>query len=176
MPERDFLIFWFFLLFFLEFSSPGRVWMKIGTNFFFFLSFSAYLLPFWLKEIPESDFLIFWIFFPIFFWNFLAQIEYEWNSGLIFFILFLGLSPPVLAKNNAGKGFFNFFVIFFRNFLAGVEYGRNLGLKYFLLFLGLSHPVLAKNNAGKGFFNFLNSFAIFFEIFLPESCTNGIRD
>ena len=45
MLERDFLIFWIFLLFFSEFSCPGRVWMEFGTKIFF-LSFSAYPIPF----------------------------------------------------------------------------------------------------------------------------------
>ena len=88
---------------FLEFSCPGRVWMEFGTKFFFF-SFSAYLILFWLKIMPERGFLIFWIFL-LFFWNFLARVEYERNSGLNFF-LFLGLSHLVLAKNNARKEVF----------------------------------------------------------------------
>ena len=107
MPERGFLIFWIFLLLFSEFSSPGRVWMGIGTKIFF-LSFSAYLRPFCLERIPKIDFLIFFYFFR----NFLAQAEYERNSGLNFFSLFLCLSHPVLAKNNAGPRFFNFFDFF----------------------------------------------------------------
>ena len=81
----------------------------------------------------ERGFLIFWIF-CYFFWNFLAWAEYERNSGLKLFSHFLGLSHPVLAKNNAEKRFFNFlnfFAIFFRNFLARVEYQRNSGLKLF---------------------------------------------
>ena len=36
--ERGFLIFSIFLLFFLVFSSPGRVWTNSGQNFFFSLS------------------------------------------------------------------------------------------------------------------------------------------
>ena len=130
MPEFTFLIFWIFLLFFLEFSFPDRVWTKFGTKFFFFL--------------------------------------------------FLGQSQPVLAKNNAEKGFcnfLNFFCYFFRNFLARVEYEQNSGLKFFFfLFLSLSYSVLAKNNAGMRFFNFLNFFSIFFGIFLPGSSMNGIWD
>ena len=99
--------------------------------------------------------------------------------GLKFFSLFLGLSHPVLAKNNAGKRFFNFsnfFAIFFQNFLARIEYERNSGQKFFALFLGLSHPVLGKNIARKRFFYFFLFFAIFFRIFLPLSGMNGIRD
>ena len=59
--------------------------------------------------MPERGFLIFYYFFQ----NFLARVEYERNSGLNFFFLFLGLSHPVLAKNNAGKSFCNFFASFF---------------------------------------------------------------
>ena len=102
----------FFAIFSL-FSSPGRVWTEFGTKFFFF-SFSAYRIPFWLKIMLERSFLIFWFLF--FSWNFLARIEYERNSGLKFFSLYLGLSHPVSAKNLAGKRFFNFlnfFAIFF---------------------------------------------------------------
>ena len=118
-------------------------------------------------------------FFAIFFRNFLAGVEYERNSGLKFFFPFLGLSHPVLAKNNAGKRFFRFFKTlcnFFPNFLSQVEYERNWGLKFFSPFLGLSHPVLAKSNAGRRFFIFLNFFAIFFAIFLTGSSMNGIWD
>ena len=57
MPERGFWIFWIFLLFFSEFSCPGRVWTDFGTKCFF--TFSAYLIPFWLKIMPERCFLIF---------------------------------------------------------------------------------------------------------------------
>ena len=118
-------------------------------------------------------------FFAIFFRNFLAQVEYERNSGLKLFSLFFGLSHLVLAKNIAGMRFFNFliFFYFFWNFLAQVEYERSSGLKFYSLFLSLLHLVLAKNNAGKRFFSFFfNFFAIFFVIFLPGSSMNGIRD
>ena len=174
--------------------------------------------------MPERGFLIFWIFL-LFFWNFLARVEYERNSGLKFFSLLLGLSHPVLAKNNTGKRvfpFLNFFGNFLQNFLARIEYERNSGLKFFffsfsaylipfwlkiipergfLIFcnffrnfvvrveyernsglsifshsLSISHLVLAKNNAGNMFFSFLNFFAIFFEIFLLGSSMSEIWD
>ena len=164
------------MLFFSEFSCRGLVSAEFGPKIFF-LPFPAYLIQFWLEILPERGFLIFWIF-CYFFWNFLAGVEYERNSGLKFFSLFLGLSHPVLAKNIAGKRFFKcfeFFCYFFWNFLAEVEYERNSGLKFFSPLLGLSDPVLAKNNAEKGFLNFLNFFAIFFGIFLPWSSISGIR-
>ena len=96
---------------------------------FFFLSFSAYLIPFWLKIMPEIGFLIFW-FFLYFFRNFLVRVEYERNLRLKFFSLFLGLYHPALAKNNAGNSFFNFFkffAIFFRIFLPRSSMNRILG-------------------------------------------------
>ena len=109
--------------------------------------------------MSEKGFLNFSIFL-LFFSKFSCSGLDERNSRLKFFSLFLGLSHPVLAKNNTEKGFFDFFCYFFRNFLARVKYERNSGLKFFSLFLSPSNPVLAKNNAGKGFF-------IFFLIFWP---------
>ena len=174
MPERGFLIFWIFLLFLSELCCPGRVWTEFGTKIFFF-SFSAYLIPFCIKIMPEIGFLIFLIFL-LFFSQFSSLAEFEWNSGLNFVFLFYGLSHPVLAKNNAGKRFFNFFAIFFEIFLPGFQYERNSGLKFFSPYLGLPHFILAWNIAWKRFFNFLNFFAIFFGIFFPVSSMNGIRD
>ena len=69
-----------------------------------------------------------------FFWNFLAGVQCERNSGLKFYSPFLCLSQPVLAENIVGKRFFtilNFFALFFRNFLNRVEYERNSRLKFF---------------------------------------------
>ena len=57
-----------------------------------------------------------------FYRNFLARVEYERNSGVKFCFYFFGLSHTVLAKNNAGKRFYNFlnfFTIFFGIFLPG---------------------------------------------------------
>ena len=151
--------------------------MELGTKFFFSLSFSAYLILFWLKILPGRGFIFFkfFKFFYYFFRIFIAQVEYEKNSRLKFLTVISGLSHPVLAKNNAGKRFFNF-LNFFRNFLAGIEYERNSGVKFCFHFFSLSHPVFGKNNAGKRFYNFLNFFSIFFEIFLPRSSINGIED
>ena len=120
MPERGFLSLWIFLLFFLEFSCLGRVWTEFRTKNFFH-SFLANLIPFSLKRMPEVVFQIF-EFFCYVFRNFLARVGYERNSGRNFFFLFLGLSHPVWAKNNAGKRFFyflNYFAIFFWIFFCG---------------------------------------------------------
>ena len=130
----------------------------------FFFSFSANLIPFWLKIMPERGF---WIFFVIFFWNFLARVECERNSGLKVFSRFLGLSYPVFAKNNAGNGFFNFlnFLGFFSEFPCTGRVWTEFRNKFFFFFLGLSQPFLDRNNAGINFFNSLNFFTIFYLAF-----------
>ena len=74
------------------------------------------------KNNAVKGFFNFLNFFAIFFWNFLARVKCEWNSGLKFFSLFLRRFHPVMAKNNAGKGFcnfLNFFAIFSGIFLHG---------------------------------------------------------
>ena len=105
MTESGFLIFSIFLQFFSEFSCPGGVRTEFGSKIF--LSFSAYLIPFWLK-ISGKRFFNFFKFFCYFFRNFLPLVEYERNSGVKFFSRFLGLPHLLLAKNNVGKRFFNF--------------------------------------------------------------------
>ena len=109
----------FFTIFYLEFSSSGWVGTEFGAKIF--LSFSAYLIPFYLKIMPERVFLIFWIF-SLFFWEFSSPglLRTEFRTNFFFFFPFFGLFQPVLHINNAGKGFFNFFnffAIFFRIFL-----------------------------------------------------------
>ena len=101
----------------------------------------------------------------MFFRNFHPRVEYERNSGLKFFSLFLSVFHPILAKNNTGKLFFNFFAIFFVIFSPGSSMSEirvEHSLISFLAYLILSNPFLAKTNAGKLFFNFLNFFAVFF--------------
>ena len=109
-----------FLLFFFGIFLPGSSMNRIlESNFVFTLS--AYLIPLWLKILAGRGFTIFWIFL-LFFRNFPSRVEYERNSGVKFYFLFFRLSPPVLAKNNAGKRFYNFlyfFTIFFGIFLPG---------------------------------------------------------
>ena len=66
--------------------------------------------------MPKRGFFKIFEFFCYFFWNFLAEVEYGRNSGVKFFSPYLGLSHPVLAKNNAERGFFiilNFYAIYF---------------------------------------------------------------
>ena len=133
MPETGFLIFWTFLLFFLEFSCPGQVWTEFATKIFFSLS-RPISSPFWLKIMPESVFLVLWNFL-LFFRNFLARIEKERNLRLKFFSLFLGLYHPVLAKNNVGKSFLIFlnFLLFFSEFSCPGRVWTEFWTKFFFL-------------------------------------------
>ena len=120
---------------------PSMNWIR---DQFFFWSFSAYLILFWLKKMLDRGFLIFLIFFFYFFCNCLARVEYERNLGLKFFSLFFGQSDSILAKNNAGKWYFIFFefffIYFFRNFLPRAEYERNSG-QFFFFFCTLFPPI-----------------------------------
>ena len=141
MSEKGFLILSIYLLFFSEFSCPSRVWTEFGSKIFF-LSFSAYLIPFWLKIMLQSGFKFF-EFFYYFFRNFLGRVEYERHSGVKFFSLFLGLSHPVLAKNNIGKRFFNFFNFFalFLEFSCLSRVWTEFGSK---IFFSLSRPISSR--------------------------------
>ena len=135
-----------------------------------FFSFLAYLILLWLKKTPERGFIIFWIFLLLFS-EFSCPGRAWMELGTKFFFLFFGLSHPALAKNNAGKSFYNFlhfFTFFFLIFLAQVEFKRNSGLKFLSLFFGLSNPDLVKTNAGKRFYNFLYFFYYFFRNFLAR--------
>ena len=109
--------FFYFLNFFAIFFGISLPWSCMSgiRDLNFFVSFLANLISFWLKIIAERGFLIFCYFFRYF----LAPVNYERNSGLKFFSLFLGLSHPIQDKNNAVKRFFNFFAIFFGIFLHG---------------------------------------------------------
>ena len=108
----------------------------------------AYLIPFCLKILPERGFLIFLLFFP----EFSSRVEYERNLGLKFFSRFLGLSLFVLAKNNAGKWFFNiliFLLFFFGIFLPGSSMN---GIRD-KIFFSLSRPMIClKIMPERGFF------------------------
>ena len=139
MPERGFLFFWIFLLFFSEFSSPCRVWTEIGAKFFFslFLDLSTLVLA---KNNSRKRFLNFLIFFFYFFQNFLARAEYEWNFGLkFFFFSFSVYLIPFWLKLIPKRDFliFWFFLLFFSKFSCPSRVWTKLGTK---IFISLSQP------------------------------------
>ena len=106
-----------------------------------------------------------------FFRNFLGRVEYERNSGVIFFFFSLfRLSYPVLAKNNAGKTFFDFF-LFFSEFSCPGQVWTEFGTKFFFfVFLGLSHPFWIKIMPERGIFIFW----IFMQFFSEFSCPGWV--
>ena len=130
IPEWCFLIFWIFMLFFfLNFNAEvGWEWIS-GLNFFF-LFFSAYLILVSIQIMQEWCFLIF-VIFLIFFLEFSSPGRVEQNSGLKLFSLFLGLSHPVLDRNNAEKMFLIFwiFLLFLLEFSCSVRVGTDFGTK-----------------------------------------------
>ena len=143
--------------------------MKGIRDYKFFLAFSAYFIPFWLKRMPERGFSIFFNFFAIFFRNFLSQVEYERNSGLNVFSLFRPISSCFGYKKGWKEVFWFFFFLFFSQFSSPGRVWTEFGTKFFL-FLSLSHPVWAKNNAGKRFL----IFQIFLLFFSEFSCPGRV--
>jgi len=110
--------------------------------------------------MPGRGFIIFLIFL-LFFWNFLARVEYKRNSGLKFCFHFVALYLPVLAKNNAGNRFYNFlnfFTIVFGISCPGrlwTEFGTKI---FFFTFSAYLIPFWLKIMQWRGF--------IIFRIFL----------
>ena len=120
----------------------------------------------------ERGFLLFWFFF-YFFRNFLARVEYERNSGLKFFPLFLRLSDPILARNNARKGFFNFliFFLFFSQFSCSSRVWTEFGSKiFFFSFSAYLISFWLKIISESGFLIFFK----FLGIFLEFSCLGRV--
>ena len=140
MKERGFLIFWIFLLFFSEFSSLGRVWTEIGTKIFFSLFRPIGVLA---KNNSGKRFFNFLIFFFYFFRNFLARVEYEWNSGLNFFLSFSAYLIPFWLKIMSERGFLIFwiFLLFFSEFSYPGRQWTEVGTK---MFSSLSRPISSR--------------------------------
>ena len=122
---------------------------------------------------------IFWIFF-LFFSEFSIPDRVLTEFGTkFFFFLFLGLSHPVLARNNAKMMFFNFwiFLLFFKEFSCRgrvrTEFWTNF---FFFSFLAYIIPFSLKIMLERGFLIFFFFFHNFFGIFLAGLSKNGIRD
>ena len=138
MPERGFLPFWIFLLFFSEFSCRGRVWMEFRTKIFS-LSFSASLSPFWIEIKPELSFLIFWIFLL-----FCLEFYYPGRVNGIrdknFFLSFPGYHIPFQLKIMLDRGFLIFwiFLLFFSEYSSPGRVWMEFRSK---IFFSLSQPI-----------------------------------
>ena len=122
--------------------------------------------------LESNIFFFFSFFFSIFLRISMRRVKFEPNSGLKFFsFLFLGLSLPVLARNNARKWFFNF-LIFFAIFLAIFFPGPSMnGIQDWNFFLFVSTyliPLCLKLIPERGFLIFLIFFLFFWELFCPS--------
>ena len=119
--------------------------------------------------MPGKGFIIFWIsllFFPEFF----SLVEYERNSGPKFQFHFLGLSHPVLVKNNAGRrfyNFFNFFTIFFRIFFPRSSMNGIRDQNFTFIFSAYLIPFWLKTMPGIGFIIFWIFLLFFSEFSFP---------
>ena len=128
--------FWILWPFFLKCSILDRV---VREWEFFFRSFSTYPDPFSLEMKPEWCFLIFWIFLPFF-------LEFSTLGGagrietINFFSLFLDLSRPVLAWNEAWIAHF-YFLYLFAFFLEFSILGRVGQIGTIIFFFSHSQPV-----------------------------------
>ena len=140
MLERGFLIFWICLLFFSEFSCPGRVWTEFGTKIFLFL---CLFQPVFDRNNAGINFFNFLNFFATFFTIFFPGRVWT-EFGTKFFFPFFGISHPILAKNNAGKRFFNFFnfLLFFSEFSFRSRLWTKFGTIIF--FFSLSRPISSR--------------------------------
>ena len=141
MLERGFLVFWIFLLFFSEFSCPGRAWTEFGTNFF--LPFLSLYHPVLAKKMLERGFLVFWIF-PLLFSEFscAGQVWTEFGTK-IFFLSFLAYLIPFSVKIMPESGFliFWFFFLFFSEFSCQCQVWTEFGTKSFS---SLSRPISSR--------------------------------
>jgi len=165
------------LLYFSEFSCPGRVWTEFEIKIFFF-SDSAYLIPVLAENNAVKRFFSFLNFFAIFFGIFLPGSSKNGIRDKNSFPAFSAYLIKFWQKIMPWSGFiiFSIFLLFFSEFSCPGRVRTEFGTTFFFPFLGLTHPVLVINNAGKRSYNFWNSFTIFFGIFLPGSSMNGIRD
>ena len=127
-----------FVLFFSEFSCPGRVWTKFGTKIFSLFFIVPH--PVLAKKIGRKWFYNFWTFFNIFLGIFLPGSSMngirDWN---FFFFTFLAYIILILAKNIAGKRFFYFsnFLLFFSEFSCQGRVKTEFETK---IFFSLSQP------------------------------------
>ena len=132
----------FFANFFSEFSFRGQVWTEFGTKSFF-LPFSAYLIPFWLKIMPERGFLKFLNFFAIFFEIFLpgsssSEIR-AWNIFLPFTAYLIQFWLEILPER--GLLIFWIFLLLFLEFSCRGRVWTEFGIK---IFFSLSRPISSR--------------------------------
>ena len=132
----------FFNFFFQNFLARVDYEWNSGLNFF--LPFSAYVIPFWLKIMLECGFLIFWIFL-LFFSEFSCP-GWVWTEfGLkIFFLSFSAYLIPVFKEIASEWRFliFSIFLLFFSEFSCPGRVWTEFGTKFF--FFSLSRLISSR--------------------------------
>ena len=133
-----------FFAIFLEFSITGRV----GTHwndFFYFLSFLAFPILYWLEKKLWWCFLIFW-FFLLFFFEFsiLSCVETHRND-FYYFLSFTAFPNLFWLEKKLWWCFLIFFNLFaiFLEFSITIRVGTHRNDFFFSSFLGLFQLILA---------------------------------
>jgi len=129
------IFFTIFFRIFLPESSMNGIWNEI-----FFLSFSAYLIPFWLKIMPGRGFIIFLIFL-LYFSEFSFPDRVWTEFGTKFFFSFTAYLIPCWLKIIPGRGFIIFwiFLLYFSEFSCSGRVWTEFGTKFFFsLFQAIS--------------------------------------
>ena len=145
----------------------------LEQNFVF--TFSAFLIPFWIKVMPGRGFIIFRIFL-LFFSEFSCTGRVWRYSWVKFCFQFFGLSPPVLAKNNAGRRYYyylNFLEIFFGIFFPGSSMNGILEQNFIFSFSAYLLPFWLKITPGRGFIIFWIFLLFFSEFSIPDRVWTG---
>ena len=136
-------------------------------------TFSAYLIPFWLKIMLGRGFIIFWIFLLFFSKFSCPSLVWTELGNKFFFFLFSGLSHPVFGKNNVRKRFYNFlnfFTISFGIFFPGSSMNGILEWNFVFTFPANLIPFWLKIMPGGGFIIFW----FFLEFFTDFSCPGRV--
>jgi len=141
IPGRGFIIFWIFLLFFSEFSSPDRVWTEFGTKIFFlFFGLTHTVLA---KNNSGKRFYKFLNFFTIFFRIFFPGSSMNGFRDYNFFFSVSVYLIPFWLKILPGRGFIIFwiFLLFFSEFSSPDRLWTEFGTK---IFFSLFSPISSR--------------------------------
>jgi len=133
------MIFWIFLLYFSEFSFPGRVWTEFGTKFFFLCFGLSH--PVLEKNNAGKRYFNFLNFFTIFFRIFLPGSSMNGIRDFNFFFFVSVYLTPFWLKILPGRGFIIFwiFLLFFSEFSSLDRVWTEFGTKiFFSLFWPIS--------------------------------------
>ena len=139
MPKRDFLIFWFFFIFFEIFLARFEYERKSGRKFFFPLFFSL-STPVLARNNSGKRFFNFLIFFSIFFEILFPRMSMNGIRDKIFFHSFSAYVILFWLKIMPERGFL-IFLLFFSEFSSPGRIWTEFGTKIFFSF---SRPISSR--------------------------------